>query len=1332
MATWDRVTETSASRPIRWRRPAITGTELGCSGNRGVVESLPRADNGQLATSALVAELLGAPSWQERLWVLRANPVLSHQTVADRCRAEDADQLARFIERTVAVGLDVSSSELDVLEALESIEGLTSLDAAAVLKRGASALTTGAVWMLPEWVGAAEASGQAHLALSETLRELTTSVLSAVTGVQPAAIRNVIALACMEWEDVWPLLDSLVGRDDLFDALPAALTVATVSADVPQLGEWTAELRELLNAAVSRGPEAAQEEHQMRRLALSFAQGNGLDEFEDPAAVCAQLTGEMSIYVQRTGAVWLVPAAIDIARQAVERTVPESPLRAGRLSNLSGLIAEGIQVGVCPAREMADALRAAKEAFDIGSTDPAVSARLAANLGNRISQAVDTGLSPTEDLSEAVELHGLAWELTSPEDSELPRRASNLSALIANAFEAGLLTTDDLKRSLNLQDEAIAASEPDGPDLPWYLSNRANRVAQGVRYLVLPPESLLDGIADLRRAMSIAGPGHPSYVGVLSNLSSLLSEAVHAGVLSGSSVPEAISLAEQAFRSTPVGSPDWPRYANNLAIRLGTGVAMGFERLDRLPEAVEIAQQAVDATPATHGAMAGRIATLIGRVLAAIDAGVIAPARLTQLVGVGESMWLRLPSAHPLRAKLANDVAVLLSEAVKLGLLDPSRLVDAVAIAEEGLEGLSSGSPDWSDSASNLGAILSEAVHHGVVPGARLVEAVAVVRAAFESASASPSRAGLATNASALIAEAISAGLLEAGDLEQALELQQEALDLVPFPHPDRPAYIANLVQRLADAVAQGTISVDEARDRVSSLVVEAWEQAVTCVTPPQRRRVLELSGRLVSYAPLLLLRLAEDPVEAVVAIETLRGHLLRGLRAPHLESGQVSVGCESRYASAAAQYNASQFYAADEVGTFSHAVAAHDALLDAMSQVKAENPSVLLGERPSADHLLSVVPQGSVLVYLVVGAESALSQYPGAAIILGPEVCTWVDLPNLMPDAVVVNVGAVMSPDGDLDEVCSWLGETVMQPLLAAADEGPLAASTWKFVTTGLLGMLPLHAATVSGRLLDDMVNNLTVRSALNPESHRPGVQTAAGVPVAMAPTADDLPFAAADMAVARELLPDCLVLDHATQPRPLMSALTEAPSVVLSGHAVHALDTGGSLRLGGAGSELWLTADDVSRLPLRRRGVAVLAACSSGQSALSLPGEAIGLPTALLSVGMSAVVATLWPVRDSVAFVTIARFFQLKRAEPSMDDGAVLQATRSWLRRSSCAQLLSWLEQLQLDVPLDAGVSSLLRQEWEGYPDLAEPFPYADARDWAAFFCVGVNAPFLGEGRE
>ncbi|MBK8463296.1 MAG: CHAT domain-containing protein [Nigerium sp.] len=1304
------------------------------------MSSLVRQPLGVLTMSARADDLLGLPTWAERLAFLNRNPDLGHRAIADRCRAEGDAQLSDFIERAASVGISQATLELRSLEALERVTSVTATDGpdgaqpeharTDELVAAAALVIDGATWLTSALLTAATAICAQNPDASPAIREIIIPPLAHSSGVTVAEVKGLLALAVLDWADVWPSLDRLAAQERLADAFPAALAAAGVSADIPQLEEWVSELCSLIDAATTRGPEAAMEEHQLLICAWAFTEDDGLDgleESDDPATVCAQLAAEIAHLVQRVGATWLVPAAIDIGRLAVRLTPVSDQRRAGRLSNLSSAIAVGVQAGVLAQDSISEALDAAREAVRLGSPDSAVAARLAANLGNRISLAVDAEVLPVDNLREAVSLHQDAWAMTAADDPARAQRASNLGALLSDAVAAGVLPMSEFERALAFQDESVRAAEPDGPDLPTLLSNRANRIALAVQYAVLPPEALLDGVADLERAITLMGPSHPARVGVQNNLASLLSEAIHAGLLPASRIREALTLAENVLVATPPMSLDWPSYANNLAIKLGMAVAAGVVPLDRLATAVELAEQAVNATPLTHSARAGRVATLIGRTLAAIDAGVLPPDRVANVVVIAEAMWLATPATHPLRAKLAHDMATLLSEAVKHRLMQPARLLEALDLGREGLRLTSPTQVDWSESASNVAAIMSEAVSYDLLPEAALSDAVDLAEQALANVGDSPVRAGLATNASALMAEAVAAGVRPSELLSEATALQAEALDLAPFPHPDRAAYASNMVQRLADALAAGFIAPADALHRLNALVADAWEQVTTSVTPLQRERMLALTSRLATLAPLLALRLTDAPIETVRVIETLRGHLWRGRRAPRLKPGQLSPEREAQYLRAAADYELSQLHAIDGVGTHTHATTAFAALSDAMAAAEAECPGAVLKSPPSSAQLLDAAPQGVAAVYLLAGTESPLSTFPGVAIVLGHQTCTALPLPELTRSAVVEMVGSLLDPACPAENVREWLWRAVAQPLLEsdAARSGPLDAPEWAFVPTGLMGMLPLHAAGNATRTLEDEVGVVTIRSVLPVTPASPGTPSAKQHAVAMALPATDLAYPSADLAVATTLLADCHRLPADTEPAILLDALAEASTVVLSGHGLHALDVGGSLRLGPAEADLWLTAEDVARLPIRRRDLALLAACSSGQPALSLPDESVGLPTALLSIGFTSVVATLWPVGDAVAFVTMARLLELRATDPAMPAAEALRRTRGWVRRATCAQLNAWLDGLLVAVPFDTVVAARLRAEWAAYPDLIEPMPYADARDWAAFACVTAVVP-------
>jgi hypothetical protein len=228
------------------------------------------------------------------------------------------------------------------------------------------------------------------------------------------------------------------------------------------------------------------------------------------------------------------------------------------------------------------------------------------------------------------------------------------------------------------------------------------------------------------------------------------------------------------------------------------------------------------------------------------------------------------------------------------------------------------------------------------------------------------------------------------------------------------------------------------------------------------------------------------------------------------------------------------------------------------------------------------------------------------------------------------------------------------------------------------------------------------------------------------------DLAFLPADQAIATGLLDSVSTVPEPVTPDTVLTALVEAPSAVISGHAVHSLAEGGGLALGQIRDDTvdpatdptsgirprWLSAEAVERLPLRARGEVFLSACSSGQIATDLPDEAIGLPSAFRNAGFRSVIATTWPVKDHIAFLTLAHYLQLRATHPDQSPARALHHTRIWLRTTTTTGFKAWLTDLATAVPLPTKTMNLLRSWWTHHPD---SFPCSDPEDWAAYSLTG-----------
>jgi CHAT domain-containing protein len=114
----------------------------------------------------------------------------------------------------------------------------------------------------------------------------------------------------------------------------------------------------------------------------------------------------------------------------------------------------------------------------------------------------------------------------------------------------------------------------------------------------------------------------------------------------------------------------------------------------------------------------------------------------------------------------------------------------------------------------------------------------------------------------------------------------------------------------------------------------------------------------------------------------------------------------------------------------------------------------------------------------------------------------------------------------------------------------------------------------------------------------------------------------------------------------------------------------------------------------------------------ALDTPDEAIGLPTALLSAGADAVIASQWAVGDGAAGVLI-RILHRTLAEGGGSPAAALRRAQIQLRDATNADLVSDGFRPAED---SASLGPLARRIW------AASRPFAHPSDWAAFTLTGL----------
>nr|WP_246790163.1 CHAT domain-containing protein [Rhizobium leguminosarum] len=182
----------------------------------------------------------------------------------------------------------------------------------------------------------------------------------------------------------------------------------------------------------------------------------------------------------------------------------------------------------------------------------------------------------------------------------------------------------------------------------------------------------------------------------------------------------------------------------------------------------------------------------------------------------------------------------------------------------------------------------------------------------------------------------------------------------------------------------------------------------------------------------------------------------------------------------------------------------------------------------------------------------------------------------------------------------------------------------------------------------------------------------------------ADDLPFTKAEsimVPASFQLANTRLLTDHDVTDQKRMIAALDGWSIWhLSTHGE--FDRGDArqagLVIGGYGEDgraLRLTVADIKAAKLGTPpDLVVLAACESGVSAVASD-QFIGLPEALIGLGVKGVVSSLWFVPDDSTTLLMAKFYELHRKH-GLPAGTALRSSQLWLRNSTALELAVYLQ--------------------------------------------------------
>jgi tetratricopeptide (TPR) repeat protein len=329
----------------------------------------------------------------------------------------------------------------------------------------------------------------------------------------------------------------------------------------------------------------------------------------------------------------------------------------------------------------------------------------------------------------------------------------------------------------------------------------------------------------------------------------------------------------------------------------------------------------------------------------------------------------------------------------------------------------------------------------------------------------------------------------------------------------------------------------------------------------------------------------------------------------------------------------------------------------------------------PTLAELTGALPAGAVVVVNV-------SDYRSDAIILvqGAAVDS-VPCPGLSPgalrsrlarfDAALAAVGAAADDDAaeaawptfeeTFHDMASWLWDELAAPVLARlriADamgdprDGP---RIW-WIPTGDLARFPLHAAgqhgrpggaSVFARVVSSYATTLTTLwqtvTSTVPEAGQEGEPFALAVAMPETPSlgsGGNLPSALAEVDVVRRLFPAAreLVGPDATRAETI-AAIRGAHIAHLACHAVTvpADPSRGRLLVHDGAVPI----AELQALPIWRRGLAFLSACSTADVRGKIPDESVHLASAFQLIGFEHVIATIWPTPDEIALPVAAGFY-------------------------------------------------------------------------------------------
>ena len=342
--------------------------------------------------------------------------------------------------------------------------------------------------------------------------------------------------------------------------------------------------------------------------------------------------------------------------------------------------------------------------------------------------------------------------------------------------------------------------------------------------------------------------------------------------------------------------------------------------------------------------------------------------------------------------------------------------------------------------------------------------------------------------------------------------------------------------------------------------------------------------------------------------------------------------------------------------------------LTEIQQNLSTEAPTIYLIPTPNGSLALIATPQAIDSLWLDHFTDTELQEllYGPAD---DPELTGW--------------LGAYQNQNNDfpgwleaIDQGTRQLWDNLMAPLIDRLKQHNHTQAI--LIPTGLLGLLPLHAAWTpdpnrpTGRryALDELTftyapnaQSLVAARAIAqrfPDSHLDSI-------LAIDNPRQDLPSSEREVMAAVKTFPCPTVLRHEKATTATVAAnLGQQAIVHFSCHGT--ANFFDPLNSGLVMNDNLLTLRDLFALKLTegdKHGIrlAVLSACETGLPGLDLADEAIGLPVGLLQAGVAGAIASLWAVSDLSTAILLTKFYDLWRNDHLTPPNALRQA-QQWFR--------------------------------------------------------------------